>query len=224
MLVRRRFSLGGGQIVAVLFLAGCSASASSPQATPTASPQSALNAAERAQLVALESRPLAIPQMPADGNCPDGPQSTVAPFGANSASDLAGTGGMAYGTGPVYAIGGPETDGQRNFYFDVTVFTDPTVHGVVLMRGQQLDGQWRVVMVGPWAAGAVVGTDTIGGRQLTLHSELALPASRPPFKTGVAPGWGLWEVRLGIDKKDTRQCVGWQIDTASGTEVFVTTG
>jgi hypothetical protein len=81
-----------------------------------------------------------------------------------------------------------------------------------------------VVVVGPWAAGAVVGSDPVNGQRQTLHSELALPASRPPAKAGVAPGWGLWEVRIGIDKTDARFCVGWQIDMASGTETFVTAG
>jgi hypothetical protein len=160
--------------------------------------------------------------MPADGNCPDGPQSKVAPFGADSANYLAATGGMLYGAGPVYFLGGPGTDGQRNNYFDVTFFTNPAVRGVVLVRGQQLVGERKVVIVGPWAAGAVVGSDTIRGQRLALYSELALPISRAPSKAGVAPGWGLWEVRLGIDKSDTGHCLGWQIDSASGTEVFVT--
>lgn len=224
MPVRRGLSLGGAQAVALLFLVSCSTSASPPPATPSVAAPSALTPAERTQLATLESRPLAIPQMPSDGNCPDGPQSKVAPFGANSANYLAATGGMLYGAGPVYALGGPEHDGQRNKFFDVTFFTDPTVQSVVLVRGEQLGGQWKVVIVGPWAAGAVVGTDTVSGQRLTLHSELALPASRPLFKAGVASGWGLWEVRLGIDSHDASHCVGWQIDSASGTEVFVTSG
>ena len=76
-------------------------------------------------------------------------------------------------------------------------------------------------MVGPWAAGSSVGRDTIGGKQVTLRSELALPADHAPTKPGVAPGWGIWEVRIGISKKDTTSCVGFQIDTTSGTEVWV---
>lgn len=35
----------------------------------------------------------------------------------------------------------------RNDYFDVTFHTDPTVKGVVLVRGQQLDGRLKVLCV-----------------------------------------------------------------------------
>ena len=210
------------QVVAMIFLVSCSPLTSLPKSTPDASAPSALTPAERVQLTSLERRPLVIPQMPSDGNCPDGPQSTVSPFGANSASYLAATGGKLYGSGPTYLLGGPETGGQNNIYFDVTLFTDPTVQGVVVVRAEQLGGRWQAVVAGPLAAGATVGTDTIGGQRVILHSEVALPASRPPLKAGVAPGWGLWEVRVGIDKNDATFCVGWQIDSASSTEVFVT--
>jgi hypothetical protein len=212
--------LGGVLAVALLVLVGCSGPGSQVQVTPSNVGQSSLTASEQTLLAALEARPLAIPRMPADGNCPDGPQSKVAPFGANSASYLAATGGMLYGAGPVYAIGGPETDGAQYSFFDVTFFTDPTVHGIALFRGQQLDGRYKVVYAGPWATGSVVGTDKINGQTVTLHSELALPADRPTPKAGVASGWGDWEIRQGIDKRYNR-CTGFQIDTAAGTEVFV---
>ncbi len=212
----------GARTVVMLIAVSCSSFASSPEATPTIDAQSVLTQAERTQLTALEARPLVIPAMPADGNCPDGPQSKATPFGANSATDLAETGGMLYGTGPVYFLGGPETDGRNNIYFDVSVFTDPTVQGVVLLRAHALAGQARVVMVGSWTAGPPVGMDVIGGQRVALHPEFALPASRRPSKAGVAPGWGLWEVRLGIDK--SASCLGFQIDGTSGTEVFVVAG
>jgi hypothetical protein len=207
--------------VALLVLVGCSAPGSQARVTPTIGTQSTLTASEQTLLTALEARPLVIPQMPADGNCPDGPQSKAAPFGANSASYLAATGGMLYGAGPVYAIGGgPETDGARYSFFDVTFFTDPTVHGVALFRGQQLDGRYKVVYAGPWATGPVTGTDKLNGHAVTLHSELAVPVDRPAPKAGVAAGWGEWEIRQAIDKRYNR-CTGFQIDTAAGTEVFV---
>lgn len=220
MSVRGGLGFGGALAAALLLLVSCSGPASQVQATPTVAAESVLTAAERTQLTTLEARPLVIPHMPADGNCPDGPQSKVAPFGANSASYLAATGGLLYGVGPVYGMGGPETDGALNSFFDVTFFTDPTVHGVVLLRGQQLDGRYKVVYVGQWATGSVVGTDKINGQAVTLRSELAVPADRPKPKSGVASGWGDWEIRQGIDKH-FNHCTGFQIDTAAGTEVFV---
>lgn len=205
----------------LLLLVGCQST--SVMSAHQASGYSQLSAAERSQLSALEARPLAIPQMPASGSCPAGPQTHASPFGAQSATYLAGTGGSLYGAGPVYFLGGPDTSGTSNTYFDVTIFTDPTVKGVVVIRGQQLGGKWRVVAVGAWAAGASVGVDSIDGQQVAVYSEVVLPADHPRTKASMAPGWSYWEPRIGIDKSDTGPsfCVGFQIDTLSGSEVFV---
>lgn len=87
-------------------------------------------------------------------------------------------------------MGRNATLSSQNAYFDVTFYTDPTVIGVVLVRGEQLDGRFKVVYVGDYAAGAVVGTDTIAGQVVDQHSEAALPADRPPTNTNAAPGMG----------------------------------
>ena len=209
---RRNWLVLGLQSVLLGVLVGCAQPASAVQQTLPPVPQSGLTTAEHAQLAHLEGIRLNLPAMPADGKCPDGPESSVAPY-PNAFRPL-------YGVGPVYAQGGPRTDTAENSYFDVTVFTDPTVQGVVLARGRRLDGpQQRIFFIGQWAAGPVVGTDTVADKQVDLHAELALPGDRRPSNAGAAPGWGIWEFRMGIRKP--RGCTGFQIDTTSTSEVWV---
>ncbi len=172
-----------------------------------------LTAAEQTQLAQLESRPLTFPAMPANGQCVDGPHPTITPY-------RDGTIPAVWGNGPIFVEGGNATLSSQNAYFDVTFYTDPTVSGVVLVRGEQLDGRFKVVYVGDYAAGAVVGTDTIAGQVVDQHSEAALPADRPPTNTNAAPGWGIWKIRQGIDQRFIG-CTGIQFDTAVGSEVFV---
>lgn len=206
---------------ALLILVGCQ-SASVASVKPSAA-AFALSSTERSQLGELEARQLAIPQMPASGDCPAGPRTHARPFGDQSATYLAATGGTLYGVGPVFFLGGPGTDGEHETYFDVTVFTDPSVRSMVLIRGQQLGGRWKMVAVGQLAAGPIVGNDLLSGQSQQLHSEVALPADRSRTKPSLAPGWSYWEPRIGIDKTDTQPyfCVGFQIDTPTTSEIFV---
>jgi hypothetical protein len=131
-----------------------------------------------------------------------------------------GTTTQAWGNGTVFLEGGSRTLSSQYAYFDITFYTDPTVRGVVLIRGQQLDGLLGVVYVGDYAAGPLVGADTITGQRVEQQAEAALPASRPPSNAIAAPGWGIWKVRQGIDRSYTG-CTGFQIDTAAGSEVVV---
>ena len=205
---RRNWLVLGLQSGLLGVLVGCSQPASPVPQTPSSA---GLTAAEHAQLARLETRALKLPAMPTDGHCPTGPESSVAPYP------------RAYiplnGAGPVYGQGGPQTDSSENSYFDVTLFTDPTVRGVVLGRGQRLDGPQTIFYIGQWATGPVVGTDTVAGKQVELHTELALPGDRRPSNAEAAPGWGIWQFRLGIRKP--RGCTGFQFDTASTSEVWV---
>ncbi len=198
--------LAGG----IAYLRYRSAPTPARQPAPTINPQTGLTSTEQAQLAILEARPLAIPAMPADGRCPSGPMSNV-------------TAGYVYGSGPVYGEPGLETDSANARYFDIAAVTDPTVRSVVLIRAQELGGRLNVFFVGPYAAGPVVGTDTIAGQNVELHSEAVLPGSRPPANTAIAPGWARWALRDGISNSFSG-CVGFQIDTPSSTEVFVASG
>lgn len=154
-----------------------------------------------------------IPAKPA-GTCPEGPFTPAIKPYLNGRQET-----NLYGLGPVYGKGGPETGTDKNYYYDVTYFADPSVKGVILVRIQELGGAFNGFFVGPYQAGKVVGTDTIEGVPTALYDELALPIASPSANTSAAPGWAIFKLRQGIDKRYT--CVGLQIDTASGTQVVV---
>jgi hypothetical protein len=203
------------RVALALALVGCSQAAPSAANTPapSPSPRTTLTAAEQTQLALLEARPLVIPAKPA-GTCPVGPFTpSIKPY-VNGRQET-----NVYGLGPVYGMGGPETASDTNLYYDVAYVADPSVKGVILARIAELGGAYKGVFVGPYQAGSVVGTDTIDGVKTTLYSELALPIASPSPNTSAAPGWAIFKVRQGIDKRYT--CVGIQIDTAAGTEVVV---
>jgi hypothetical protein len=199
-------------VVAALLLAQFYASRQTP--APAGPPSSKiLTTAEQAQLAQLEMRPLQFPSMPANGQCPDGPHSNIFVYPGNGTA-------YVWGNGTVFVEGGNGMTTSKYAYFDVTFFTDPTVSGVVLIRGQQLGGRLNVVYVGDYAAGRVVGSDSIGGKPTNQYAEAALPADRPPSNTNAAPGWGIWKIRQGIDRTYSG-CTGFQFDTASGSQVIV---
>jgi hypothetical protein len=203
------------RVALALVLVGCSQAAPSAANTPapSPSPRTTLTAAEQTQLTSLEARPLVIPAKPA-GTCPEGPFTPAIKPYLNGREET-----NVYGVGPVYGVGGPETASDTNLYYDVAYVADPTVKGVILVRIRELSGAYKGVFVGPYQTGSVVGTDTIGGVSTTLYDELALPIASPSTNTSAAPGWAIFKVRQGIDKRYT--CVGIQIDTAAGTEVVV---
>jgi hypothetical protein len=168
----------------------------------------ALTPAEQAELTALEARPLVNPPpLASDGSCP-----------ASSGVWIEPPSIYALGPGPVYSAGGSEHDTEKWTYFDVTIYTDPSVRGVVLMRGRQIGGSQLVVAAGRYAAGPVLGTDVIDGRRVELRSEQVLSAAHPNADSG----WGIWYIRIGMPRGSSG-CNVVQIDTAAGTEVQVTT-
>ena len=159
-----------------------------------------------------------LPPMPIDGTCPDGPHSTISPF-TNSSETV-----YVYGLAPVYAEGGPARKGVQNTFFEVKGYTDPTVRGVVLIRGRLLDGHAKVVFVDDYAAGPVVGTDVVNGVQSDVHAEAALPTAHLPAVAGAAKGWGIWQVTQGIANDSLNKCIGYQIDTATTSQVVIGQG
>jgi hypothetical protein len=215
----RQFLALGLQASVVLILSGCSASAAAQLPSPSPSTQPTLTPAEQSQLTQLESRPLVLPTMPTDGVCPANSLTHISPYRTSPAPDPL----YVYGSGPVYAEGGPQTGTADNFIADVTYFTAPTVRGVVLVRVQQLDRSLKSFFVGPWAAGPVVGTDTLAGKHVQLRAELVLPSDRPPANANAVSGWGIWSVHEGI-ATSTNGCDGIQFDTAAGSEVVVIQG
>jgi hypothetical protein len=203
-------------IAAVVLGSSSCGSGSTPTAATQQSPRVTLNSAEQSALAALQARPIKLPALGAGGTCPETAMTQVAPYkNQNETTAL-------YGNGPVYGAGGPETNSKQNAYYDVAYLADPSVHGVVLVRIQTLDGLHKGVFVGKYGSGPVVGTDTIGGKQVDLYGQLVLTTLRAETDASLASGWKTWHVRQGIDI--TWKCVVIQIDILNSTEVIVVAG
>ena len=155
----------------------------------------------QSELAALEAKPLNLPKLNAGDSCPN------SPVGAT----------FDYGTGPVYAVGGPETQTPWGYYFDVTWVTAPGLSGPVLVRGRDLMSNRMLVFVGTYSAGAVVGTDTQAGSQLVQRAELVLDPKYPHSR--VPGGYGYFPVRQGISSGWVG-CFGFQIDGPDFTETI----
>ncbi len=180
-------------------------------------------AAFQGQLAKLRLRPLVLPMVNSTAACPEVPGSSL--------FDL--------GNGPVYAEVGIPTNFTQYFggpihtawgyYYDLTWLTTPGLSGPVLIRGMDLNHGTRIVFIGAYAAGDVVATDFVQGRQ-ELRDELVLDAGHPPvrsepnaqMKSGVLPvsGYGEWFVRHAVQRSYTG-CFGFQIDGPSFTERIV---
>lgn len=203
-------------IAAAVLGASACGGASTPTAAASPSPRTTLNSAEQSELAALEARPVKLPALGAGGACPDTAMTQVAPYkNQNETAAL-------YGSGPVYGVGGPQTNSKTNAYYDVAYLARPSVHGVVLVRIQTLDGVHKGVFAGNYASGPVVGKDTIGGKQVDLYGQLVLTTLRAETDSSLASGWKIWHVRQGVDL--SWKCVGIQVDILDSTEVIVVAG
>jgi hypothetical protein len=156
----------------------------------------------------LRARPMILPVVAPGGTCPSTP-TTLIDYGL-SMSD-------AYGTGPVYGIGGPVVSTTWGDYFDVTYVADPQFTGIVLIRIRDLESDRVGVFVGLYASGVFVGTDTIRGQMVQQHADLVLDAGHHPATSGTSK-WGVWKVRQGL-AAGWSHCFGIQVDGAGCTEV-----
>ncbi len=149
----------------------------------------------------LEARPLNLPTVRTASECPDQPAPTNP--------------GYQFGTGPVYADGGPETGTDWGHYWDVDWFAAPNLKGPFIVRGRDLiSTDRRVVFVGPFSAGPVIGTDTAPNTG-AQHTELVLDAGHPQARD--AKHYGYWQIRQGTSN-GWIGCVGFQIDGPSFSE------
>jgi hypothetical protein len=155
-------------------------------------------------LAELEAKPLTLPVLKPGDPCPSTPGNTA---------------GFDYGSGPVYVMGGPETQSSWGYYFDVTWVTAPDLSGPVLVRGRDLMSNRVGVFVGTYSAGAVIGTDTDtrSGSQIAQRAELLLDAGHPHSRTGA--GYGYFPVRQGLSSGWVG-CYGFQIDGSNFTETI----
>lgn len=174
---------------------------------------------DQAQLSKLGAKPLHLPLLQPGADCPDGPYTPLPP-NAGSPS--------GYGVGPIFAEG----SGQRvvtswGTYFLTTYFVNPTFSGLALIRARDLRTGQLVVFAksltgkGPAIpTGDVVGSDVVYDLPIQQHSELALDASNPGSNSNYFGVWPAWGTLQGF-ASGSSGCIGFQVDAAGFSEVFV---
>lgn len=214
---RRRFAFtGAAAALLALALAAAFLLAQLYVPPPVPGAPTGMTPAESSQLASLEARSLNYPTLSPSAACPTTPMTLIHPWASQADS------GRLSGTGPGYIpSGGVGIDNDQ--YFDVTFYLDPTARGVVLFRGRNLTTGRTIYFTGQWSAGTVIANDTLGGRPAALRPGVAFPSDRPPHNALAAPGWGLWTGRWR-SAFNTGDCVAFQVDYATGTELIVFNG
>lgn len=189
------------QVGALTFMSCGGPTASAPSPSPTI---------DQVKLAQLEGKPLSLPVVRPGGTCPVTPMSTI---------DYGNGPTTVYGGGPVYGFGGPKATTTWGDYFDATYVADPQVTGIVLVRIHDIQSDRVGVFIGPYGAGGVVGTDTIGSKAAQQHAELVLNASHPPA-TSSTTKWGIWHLQQGL-AAGWSGCWGIQVGGVGFSEVVV---
>jgi hypothetical protein len=154
------------------------------------------------QLAALEARPLRLPTLNRTDACPDNP-------GANTL-------GHDYGSGPVYADSGSETDIRWGWYYTIPYYADEGVKGLVLIRGRDLRSDKRLTFFSEYGAGPVTGPQVVNGQP--ERSEVVLDVDNPASRS--RPGnVNEWVIDQGM-ARPWDGCFGIQIDGPNFTEIF----
>jgi len=150
----------------------------------------------------LEAVPLRIPVFASHGDCRSGPFNSVG----------------SLGSGPVFGDGGGQSATSWGVYFHNIAYADTAVSGPTLVRARDLFTGQPVVFVGQYAAGPVVGSDTVDGQTYDQHTELLLYASTSD-KQAVNHKL-VWQFIAGVPTSWSGS-TGWQIDGLGFSEVFV---
>lgn len=161
-------------------------------------------------LAQLEARPLHLPKLKSVLDCKVGPLNSEGDFGA----------------GPVFAVGGPNATTRWASYFYADFYANSPIEGPILIRIKDLFKPAPTGFVGTFAAGKVLGNDTLNGQPIQLRSEAVLYAGKP--STEVPGGWiaptnphpYVWYVMSGA-RNDFSASTGWQIDGLNFSEVFL---
>ena len=149
----------------------------------------------------LEAVPLHIPNVKSYLDCKSGPYNSVG----------------SLGSGPVYGDGGGTSSSSWGVYYHNLAYTLTNISGPILIRARDLFTNERVVFVGQYAAGPVVGTDTVDGKAVLQHTELLLDPGSAIKNAGTHKFD--WPFIAGVPTSSGS--TGWQIDGAGFSEVFV---
>ncbi len=152
-------------------------------------------AASQTPLQKLEARPFRQQLIHSDADCPRGPY---------------GSGGDA-GAGPLHMSGSAvEIPTSWGTYFHNFLFADAAVAAPILVRARDLIHGQRVVFVGQYAAGPVVGSDVLDGQVVEQHLELVIDSVTPPYA---------WQIETG-QPNGAFGCIGWQVDGPGFSETI----
>lgn len=159
------------------------------------------------QVAALEARPLDLPAFQSRTACVSGPRSTAGAFGA----------------GPLFAeASGFSWSTNWGHYFDESLYADHRIAGPIVVRARALFTPDQVVFIGPYAAGSVLGSEVLDGPPVVKRSELLLDSGKAVAGTdnnGTTHRF-FWHFTAGVALGSSGS-VGWQIDGAQFSEVFV---
>jgi hypothetical protein len=157
---------------------------------------------DQSQVALLEAVPLRLPVFASQVDCKSGP--------FNSAHSL--------GSGPVYGDGGPKSSSTWGVYYYIVTYADADIAGPILVRARDLFTGQPVVFVGQYAAGPVVGSDTVDGHTYDQHAEVLLKTSTSDKQ--VVSHKFVWQFMSGAPTSWSGS-TGWQIDGIGFSEVFV---
>lgn len=158
--------------------------------------------AGQSELVQLESRPLVLPTPASLADCKSGPYNSTG----------------SYGKGPVYGDGGGTSTTSWGVYFHNLAYAETNIPGPILTRASDVFTHEPVVFVGQYAAGPVVGHDTVDGVAVEQHTELVFDtgqASKSPSTHKFA-----WPFIAGVPSTWSGSSA-FQIDGVGFSEVFV---
>jgi hypothetical protein len=166
-----------------------------------------------------------MPVVTSEASCPPTPHpSASAVAGVTDAVRVwLSTGYQFGGFGPAYAIvgGGFYGQSQWGLYYTVVWVIEPQVRGLVLIRGRDaLNQELALVYIDQYAAGSVLGTDTINNKLTLQRGELVLDAGHHPATSGKSK-WGVYEARVGIPFTMSG-CHAFQVDGEGFSQVFFT--
>lgn len=155
----------------------------------------------QSEVAQLEAAPWRIPVIHSHVECTNGP--------TNSAG--------SFGSGPVYGDGGATSKSNWGEYYHNLAYAETKIAGPILVRARDLFTDQPVVFVGRYAAGPVVGSDTVDGRTYQQHVELLLDASHNSKVPAVHKF--NWDFIAGVPTNWSGS-TGWQIDGIGFSEVF----
>jgi hypothetical protein len=154
------------------------------------------------ELVLLESRPLVLPTPASTVDCRSGPYNSLGSFGS----------------GPVFSDERATSITNWGIYFHNLAYAQTNIDGPILIRVDDLFTHQPLVFVGQFAAGPVVGHDTVDGVAVEQHTELVFDTSRALTSSG--PHKFSWHFTAGVPNGFSGSS-GWQVDGVGFSEVFV---